>query len=86
MEIGNLVYINFDKKEKCDNIEEIGDIYQNMTGVIISCNYATYTIKLSLRDKEKVKRHNERTKQRWVATPRIPFKFLFLKKSLLENE
>jgi predicted RNA-binding protein with RPS1 domain len=86
MEEGSLVYINFDKKEKDDDIEEIGHIYQNMTGVIISVNYGTCTVELSLRDKEKVKKYNERTKQRWVITPRIPYKFLFLKKSLLKNE
>lgn len=56
MKEGSLVFINFDKKEKGDDIEEIGDIYQNMTGVIISVNYATCTIDLSLKDKEKVKK------------------------------
>lgn len=86
MKEGDLVYINFDKKEKGDDIEAIGYIYQNMTGVIISVNYSTFTVELSLKDKEKVKKYNERTKQRWVATPRIPYRFLFLKKSLLENE
>jgi predicted RNA-binding protein with RPS1 domain len=86
MEIGDLVYINFDKKEKGDDIEEIGHIYQNMTGVVISVNFATCTIELSLKDKEKVKKYNERTGQNWVVTPRIPHKFLFLKKSLLKNE
>ena len=86
MKEGDLVYINFDKKEKCDDIETIGYIYQNMTGVIVSVNYTTSTIELSSRDKEKVKKHNERTKQKWVVTPRIPYRFLFLKKPLLENE
>lgn len=56
MKEGSLVFINFDKKEKGDDIEEIGDIYQNMTGVIISVNYATCTIDLSLKDKKKVKK------------------------------
>jgi predicted RNA-binding protein with RPS1 domain len=86
MKEGDLVYINFDKKAKGDDIEEIGDIYQNMTGVVISVNFATCTIELSLKDKEKVKTYNRRTKQRWVVTPKIPHKFLFLKKSLLKNE
>ena len=86
MKEGDLVYINFDKKEKGDDIEEIGYIYQNMTGVIISVRFAASTIELSFKDKEKVKKHNERTGQSWVVTPRIPHKFLFLKKSLLKNE
>lgn len=86
MKEGDLVYINFDKKEKGDDIETIGYIYQNMTGVIISVNYSTFTVELSFKDKEKVKKYDERTKQRWVVTPRIPYKFLFLKKSLLKNE
>jgi predicted RNA-binding protein with RPS1 domain len=86
MKIGDLVYINFNKKEKYDNIEEIGHIYQNMTGVIIDIDYSSCTIELSLRDKEKVKKYDERTGQNWVVTPRIPHKFLFLKKSLLKNE
>ena len=86
MKIGDLVYINFNKKEKYDNIEEIGDIYQNMTGAIIDIDYSSCTIELSLRDKEKVKKYDERTNQGWIVTPRIPRKFLFLKNSLLKNE
>lgn len=87
MKKGSLVYINFDKKNRYDDLKQIGYIYQNMTGVIVSVSCTTCTIDLSLMDKEKVRKYNERPNQSWVVTPKIPHKFLFLKKkSLLENE
>lgn len=56
MKKGSLVYINFDKKNRYDNLKQIGYIYQNMTGVIVSVSYTTCTIDLSLTDKEKVRK------------------------------